>query len=237
MSKKDKPLPKPPQTPFEKKRRFESSGESETLVSDKMSMAMAEGKLDEFMNDEFKDNEGARKLADMMMGMSGMAGMASMGGMSGMDGMAGMMGGASAKQTPQEPAPSETATTEPTTAEPTATDEHDQVTPPTGPPDEALVKAVMDGDVNTLTAMLQKEHSKRTGEPIASTESSNVKQDDLPKDDYTLSEESSISPSSMEKEVIVKLMKIAQENEVSVDWVINRALKLYVRDYEGTGRV
>lgn len=72
MSGKDKPLPKPPSTPFGKKRPFEEENKKEPLMADQMAMAMSEGKLEEFLENNIPDSEYARKLAEMMMGMSGM---------------------------------------------------------------------------------------------------------------------------------------------------------------------
>jgi len=54
------------------RKRFEEQGEDGGLIADKLAAAMAEGKIDEFMKQELPDNEYARKLAQMMMGISGM---------------------------------------------------------------------------------------------------------------------------------------------------------------------
>ena len=72
MSKQEKPLPKPPNTPFGRKRHFEEDESKDPLIADEMVQAMAEGKLEEFLKKELPDNEYARKLAEMMMGMTGM---------------------------------------------------------------------------------------------------------------------------------------------------------------------
>ena len=72
MSEKEKPLPRPPKTPFGRKRRFEGNEEDVSLMADRMGAAMAEGKLEEFLQREMPDNEYARTLAAMMMGMTGM---------------------------------------------------------------------------------------------------------------------------------------------------------------------
>jgi len=72
MSEKERPLPKPPTTPFGRKRPFEEKEDNAPLMADRLAAAMAEGTLDEFMKQELPDNEHARTLAMMMMGMSGM---------------------------------------------------------------------------------------------------------------------------------------------------------------------
>ncbi|RJQ44073.1 MAG: hypothetical protein C4538_10865 [Nitrospiraceae bacterium] len=72
MSKEEKPLPKPPSTPFGKKRSSEDENNKEPLMADQMAIAMSEGKLEEFLQSNIPDSEYARKLAEMMMGMTGM---------------------------------------------------------------------------------------------------------------------------------------------------------------------
>ena len=124
MSKKDKPLPKPQSTPFRKKRAFEEDG-NEPLMADQMAMAMSAGKLDEFMQKELPDNEHARKLAEMMMGMTGMSGMMP----------EGFSGAAAPKKAESAP---ETAT---------AGTEEDG--PAVTPPDD-VVNAIKGADVNGL---------------------------------------------------------------------------------------
>jgi hypothetical protein len=70
-SDKEKPLPKPPTSAFGRKERPDQEDQT-TLLADRMAAAMAEGKLDEFLKQEMPDNEYARNLATMMMGMTGM---------------------------------------------------------------------------------------------------------------------------------------------------------------------
>ncbi len=41
----------------------------------------------------------------------------------------------------------------------------------------------------------------------------------------------------IDKELIDALIKIAGENSVTLDWMILRAIRLYVQDYEKTGRL
>ncbi len=72
MSDKERPLPKPPHKAFGRKNKFEEQGEQGTLLADRMAAAAAEGRLNEFLKREMPDNEYARNLASMMMGMTGM---------------------------------------------------------------------------------------------------------------------------------------------------------------------
>jgi hypothetical protein len=143
MSKKDKPLPKSPSTPFRKKRTFEEEGNG-PLMADQMAMAMSEGKLDEFMQKELPDNEHAKKLAEMMMGMTGMTGM--------------MPSGFSGTPSPKKAAPDQDTET-------SGTEEKE---PAVTPPDD-VVNAVKGADVNGLMQLLKREHRRRhgdEGEPI-----------------------------------------------------------------------
>ncbi len=94
------------------------------------------------------------------------------------------------------------------------------------------MKAAMSGDSKGLAEMLKKEHLRRQGAGADVSEEKPSQMQDPVKE-----ESQAPADAAMEKEVLEKLMKIASENNVSIDWVINRALKLYVRDYEGTGRV
>ncbi len=207
MPKDKKPLPTPPGPG--RKRRSEEDPPDEPLIADKMGMAMVTGDLDKFMKEEFEGSENAHKLASMMMGMSGMA-----------------PGGITPKGITPKGITPQGATTPP---------EEEQVTsgePPSAPPSEEIMKAAMSGDSKGLAEMLKKEHLRRQG---AGADVSEEKPSEMKE---PAAEPSQASPeAAMEKEVLVKLMKIASENNVSIDWVINRALKLYVRDFEATGRV
>jgi hypothetical protein len=142
MSKKESPLPKPPKTPFGRKRRFEGDEKQGTLMADRMAMAMAEGKLDDFLEKEMPDSEHAKKLAEMMMGMSGMMPVGHM---------------------PEKPAPKKKASPGKNEA-PSPGD-----LPPAAEPPEGVVDAVKGADVEGLMDLLKKEHTKRQGgkpEPV-----------------------------------------------------------------------
>jgi hypothetical protein len=199
MSNKEKPLPKPPSTPFGKKRSFDENEKKEPLMADHMAMAMAEGKLEEFLKSNIPDSEHARKLAEMMMGMTGMM---PTGGFSG------------------NPAPK----TEEFSKEP-APEEHGERSSDIQPPED-IVNAVQAGDLQGLMGLLAKEHAKRTGSSITDT---------------SHEEKNSIEPSSAEpavdKEVIDLLMKIASDNDLSLDWLFFRALKRYVEEYRKSGNL
>jgi hypothetical protein len=200
MKKKDKSLPRPPNSAFGRKNRFEQPDEQPTLLADRMAGAMAEGKLDEFIKQEMPDNEYARSLASMMMGMTGML----------------PMGGAPTAPPPVEQHPQSSGSVP-----------AEQVLPTAEVPTEVLEdvrKAIEDGDVKGLMKLLQQEHSKRT-----------------PVSDPGTTEELIATPPpdqpAIDKDQVDALLQIAKDNSVSVDWLILRAIKVYVQEYQKTGKL
>lgn len=196
MSKKESHLQRSPKSPIGKG-RFGESQMNAPLIADRMAAAMAEGRLEAFMKEEIPDNEYARSLAAMMMGMTGMM---------------------------------------PATFSPSVRKEaerHDgameAVNPPgeqfsaTQPPED-VISAAHAGDVKGVMELLAREHEKR-----------------IPKAESELPEEGSVESatglSDGEKETLNHLMRIASDNNVSVDWIVLRALRLYVSEYQKTGRL
>ena len=213
MPKDKKPLPTPPGPG--RQRRSEEDPQDDPLIADKMGMAMATGNLDKYMKEEFEGSENAHKLASMMMGMTGMA----------------------PQGVPTQGVPTQGVPTQSVPAPPEGQEAPSGEPPPSGetpshPPSEEIMKAAMSGDSKGLAEMLKKEHLRRQGAGADVSEEKPSQMQDPVKE-----ESQAPADAAMEKEVLEKLMKIASENNVSIDWVINRALKLYVRDYEGTGRV
>ena len=156
-------------------------------MADRLAAAMAEGRLDEFMKQELPDNEQARTLAMMMMGMSGMM--------------------------PPQGLPF-VQKNEP---------QGESVNPPSEPPGE-VVKAAKEGDVKGLMEILQREHKKRSFAPG----------EEIPPEN---TEETPPAIGKVEKETLDQLMDIASRNNLSMDWVVLRALRLYVEEYQKTGRL
>jgi hypothetical protein len=200
MTENNKPLPKPPNTAFGNKNRFKEEDDPSTLIADRMAEAMAGGKLDEFIQQEIPDNEYARSLAGMMMGMTGML----------------PMGGAptTPPRAEQQPQSAGGAFAE-------------QVLPTAEIPTEVLEdakKAIEGGDVKSLMKLLQQEHSKRT-----------------PGSDPGATEELTATPPpnqpAIDKDQVDALLQIAKDNSVSVDWLIIRAIKVYVQEYQKTGKL
>ncbi len=198
MSEKEKPLPKPPGTPFGRKRNFEEGEKQESLMADKMAMAMSEGKLEDFIQREMPDNEHARKLAEMMMGMTGML----------------PAGSFSVKPGPKKGDASKKSGPSPSGKSPS-------VKPP-----EDVINAVKGGDVEGLVNLLKREHDKLS--PGEKTDTAKKKK-----------APSAAPPGqiAVEKEVIEQLLKIASDNNLTLDWIFFRALKKFVQDYKKTGNL
>ncbi|MBZ0155199.1 MAG: hypothetical protein K8I29_03170 [Alphaproteobacteria bacterium] len=213
MSREEKPLPKPPSTPFGRKKQFGGPENENTLLSDRLAMAMAEGKLEEYMQQEMPDNEYARTLTMMMMGMTGMTG--------NMSGIAGMMPGGLFTAPPK-------AETEPGASK-GSEQKGEEKEPALQLPDD-LINAVQAGEVKEVMDLLRREHCKMhpDAEPVPPAE---------PVPSSPASGSNLTRQPSVEMEVVDTLAGIAEENGVSVDWLILRALKMYVKEYKETGRL
>lgn len=193
MSENEKPLPKPPKTPFGKTRMGEQEREDQRpLMADQMAMAAASGSLEEFMKNNIPDNEHAKKLAMMMMGMTGM-----------MPPMGFPETGAETMQPPRQELPKE----------------HDTETEVP----EDVRQAIMSGDLEKLKGLLIREHQRRTGSTMEAPQAENI--------------DTNTAPSGIEKEMLDELIKIASDNSVTLDWLIMRALKVYIGEYRKTGRL
>jgi hypothetical protein len=90
--------------------------------------------------------------------------------------------------------------------------------------EEDVVKDVEAGDVKSLRELLEHEHRKRMPDAHVSP----------------ISEENTarfLQQPGMEKDLLEDIMKIASDNNLTPDWVLIRALKVYVREYQRTGRL
>jgi hypothetical protein len=194
---KEKPLPKPPTTAFGRKKQSEQEDQT-TLMADRMAAAMAEGKLEEFLQQEMPDNEYARNLATMMMGMTGM-----------------MPAGGTAVSSHTPENREQLLSSENSTSGQTPSAE--------GIPGD-IKKAIQGGDVRELMDLLRREHQKRR--PGAETN---------PADEVSASQP--VDQPTIDKELIDALIRIATDNSVTLDWIMLRAIKLYVQEYQKTGRL
>jgi hypothetical protein len=203
MADKDKALPKPPNKAFGNKKRFEENDDQSTLIADRMAAAMAEGKLDEFIKQELPDNEYARNLTSMMMGMTGML----------------PMGGGPAAS------PSPSPEQQPAALETTGAGPEEQISPAAEVPED-LRKAIESGDVKGLKDILRREYLKRTpgAEPSMGEESAQPQP------------QASGMP-AIDKDLVDAMIQIAKDNSVTMDWMILRAIKVYVDEYRKTGKL
>lgn len=214
MPKDKRPLPKPPKTPFGRKGPG-SDLEDEELVADKMGMAMAKGEMDSFVEKELGGNENAARLASMMAGMTGM----------------GQAFAPPSGQAPKEAASGVTGRPE-DTGGPGADPEIKGIAP-----SDEIMKATMSGDVKKLTALL-KEAASKHGTEAGSAHPKETAKQAIKETEPTAGDEAEARDIPfMEKLLLEQLIKMAKENDVSVDWLMQRALKLYLQDYKNTGRM
>ena len=88
-----------------------------------------------------------------------------------------------------------------------------------------VVDAVKAGDVEKLKELLAREKECRTPDQVGATGEDRG------------SHEDQNSPSMIEKDMLDALMKVAFDNKLSIDWLMARALKLYLEEYQKTGRL
>lgn len=194
MSEKEKPLPRPQGSPFGPGKRFEQENGESPLFADELAFAASQGKLDEFMQKNMPDNEYAKSLTMMMMGMTGML----------------------------PPEGSHSMPKKDNEAASVDVDPSDKAIPEIEAPGDA-VNAIHSGDVKGLMEILEREHKKRMNDSDSSVRS---------EDPVIYNAQPNI-----EKEILDQLIKIASGNNVTLDWIVLRALKLYVKEYVKTGRL
>ncbi len=197
MSEKEKPLPKPPSTPFGRKRRYEEGDEKVPLMADQLAEAMAAGRLEEFFEREMPESEYARTLATMMLGMTGML--------------------------PPEGSPPVPEKKREKNTEASGEKDSSQEMSATVQPPEDMVTAILTGDVKGLMGLLEREHKKRIPDREPNIAEKRISHTD--------------GRPTIDKAVIDRLIKIASENNLTLDWIILRALKVYVEEHEKTGRL
>ena len=206
MSESNRPLPTPPRSRFGRDSQ-EESGPASGMISDRMALAAAEGRLEEFLQHEIPEGDHARNLAMMMMGMSGMMPM----------------------EIPAEP--------------PLAVSAHSPAPPPSDaqtnvspevPPE--VLAAIEQGDVANLMGILRAEHAKRNG--LGAAEGGSQQSPTAPAAAQS-SAPSGAPPAGagIDTAIIDELLRISADNDVTVDWLMLRAVKLYVGEYRKTGRL
>ncbi len=186
MPKKTRQLPEPPGGPFGRRRPFSERDEAPG-TADRLAAALMEGRLEEFMEEEFGDVPHAKELTMRMLGATGMM-----------------------------PAEAKTKPGKKTSRTKSAgTVKKGPGKSPNAP--REVTKAAEEGDTKTLGTLLADEFRKRSG--------GGVPQKEGPKETH------------FDKADIDTLLEIAAQNNVSLDWVMARAIKLYARDYRTTGRI
>lgn len=195
---KERPLPRPPRKKAE--RGFSGREEAGGLMFDKLQEAVAQGRVEEFMEENMPEGQYSRKLAEMMMGMSG----------------------APLALRPERPeegnGPGMKEAERPTLKVP-----------------KDVLQAAMEGNVNTLSDLLKREQ----GHPAAPTRRKKSAPPSgegkaLPGEKEGREEKNG---SLLEKEVIDSLLEISVDNNLPMDWLIYRALKLYIKKYRETGQL
>jgi len=105
-----------------------------------------------------------------------------------------------------------------------------------GPPPEDVVQAAQAGDVGRLMSMLAREHEKRTGTQVG-TAAGSAKPKTSRKKGAKKEPAAEEAAPGFDRDTLDTLVSISRENGVSIDWLIARAIKLYIRDYKTTGRI
>ncbi|MEJ2696549.1 MAG: hypothetical protein P8013_07855 [Candidatus Sulfobium sp.] len=91
--------------------------------------------------------------------------------------------------------------------------------PPSSEPPQDAREAAHAGDTEKLVEILKREHGRRgDSTPDAGCEEQT-------------------GSATIERADIDRLLRIASENGLSPDWIILRAIRLYIREYERTGRL
>jgi len=212
VTESDRPLPTPPRARFGRDSQQEADPAS-GMISDRMALAAAEGRLEEFLQHEIPGGDHARNLAMMMMGMSGMMPMEM------------TAGPPQAVATPSPAPPGSDAQT---------------VVAAEVPPE--VLAAIQQGDVANLMSILRAEHGKRTAPGAPADEapqapaSPSAARPPVPSPEPS-AVASVAGPAGIDTAIIDELIRISADNDVTVDWLMLRAVKLYVAEYQKTGRL
>jgi hypothetical protein len=208
MTESDRPLPTPHRSRFGRDAQ-EAAGPASGMISDRMALAAAEGRLEEFLQHEIPEGDHARNLALMMMGMSGMM--------------------------PMEPPDGPAQAVSPPGPAPAAPDAQNAAS--AGLPPEVLA-AVQQGDVANLMGILRAEHAKRSGQGAAADEAPPAPAPPCAAGPTAPPPvQSAEGRAGIDAAVIDELIRISTDNDVTVDWLMLRAVRLYVEEYRKTGRL
>jgi len=235
MTENDRPLPQPPRKRFGRPIPGEEQSAG-PLTADRLAQAAAEGRLEEVLQHEIPEGEHARSLAMMMLGMSGMMppGMPGMPGMPGVPGMPEQsLPGASPEASADLPEPA-TGASPGASGLPGALDETAAAVPP------AVLAAMMQGDVAGLASLLRAEHARRQGErpPEVDAVAAQALSASAGHGAARSAVDAAGAPQAgIDKALVDELIRVAAENQVTVDWLMLRAVKLYLEEHRRTGRL
>lgn len=213
MTENDRPLPTPPRSRFGRDSR-EEAGPPSDMISDRMALAAAQGRLEEFLQHEIPEGDHARTLARMMLGMSGMVPI----------------------ELPEGAAPGGPAAPPP--------DAQATAPPPEVPPE--VLAAIEQGDVTNLMGILRAEHQRRAGlggpgddaPQTSEARSAGQPAAGSPGGDPAAP---AVAPAAgragIDAAIVDELIRISADNDVTVDWLMLRAVRLYVEEHRRTGRL
>lgn len=109
-----------------------------------------------------------------------------------------------------------------------------QAPSPAAIPPEVLAdvsQAVSQADIAGMARLLRAEHAKRSGLPAG---------DDAPgaaREPAAAAATVGAVPPQIDAAIVDELIRIAADNQVTVDWLVLRAIKLYVEEHRKTGRL
>lgn len=215
MGENDRPLPTPPRSRFGRQVPGGAGSEGPS-TADRLTEAATTGRLEEFLQHELPEGEHARNLAMMMLGMSGMAVPGTPGAMP--DPAAGLAGAVPPGTTPLGPIPNGGAS----------------------PLPQEVLAATMQGDVAGLMSLLREEHARRStdGEAVGEGPGPAPGAPIVPAEAAARpAPEPAGAPAGIDKAFIDELIRVASENQVTVDWLLLRAVKLYLEEHRKTGRL
>ena len=110
---------------------------------------------------------------------------------------------------------------------PPASDAQTAISPEVPP---EVLAAIQQGDVASLMGILHAEHAKRAAPGAAAEEAPQAPA-------APSAERPAAGPAGIDAAIIDELIRVSADNDVTVDWLMLRAVKLYVEEYRKTGRL
>jgi hypothetical protein len=104
---------------------------------------------------------------------------------------------------------------------------------PAGPLPPELLAAAREGDVAGLVSLLRAEHGRRTGEP-APEHAEPPGQAIAPATDAAAP---AAAHPTIDAALVDELVRVAADSDVSVDWLVLRAVRFYLEEHRRSGRL